>query len=88
MTCSGRSVGAVHLYPVSLNTVASEFEFDVDVADMLDGNTVAVVVISGKPGLIKGLDEGIFVSASGQPKDKKFVYVMSEARFRSFELKE
>lgn len=85
VTCSGHTVSAVHLYPVTHHTVATEDEFHVDVADMQDKDSIAIVVISGKPGLIKGLDEGIFVSASGQPKDNKAVYVMSEARFHTFE---
>lgn len=88
VTCSGHTVSAVHLYPVTHHTVASEDEFHIDVANMLENDTVTVVVISGKPGLIKGLDEGIFVSASGSPKGKRFVYVMSEARMRTFELNE
>ncbi len=86
VTCSGHSVSAVHLYPVTHHTVATDHEFHIDVMDMQDKDSIALVVISGKPGLIKGLDEGIFVSASGQAKDKSPVYVMSETRFRSFEL--
>ena len=86
VTCAGHTVSGVHLYPVTHHTVASEDEFHIDVANMIDGNNIPIVVISGKPGLIKGLDEGLFVSANGSPKDKKFVYVMSEARFKSFDL--
>ena len=86
VTCSGHTVSAVHLYPVTHHTVASEIEFNIDVADMLDSETLAIMIISGKPGLIKGLDEGIFVSASGAPNSQKFVYVMSEARFKSFDI--
>ena len=87
-TCSGHAVSAVHLYPVTHHTVATEQEFNVDVADIKDSDSIAIVVISGKPGLITGLDEGIFVSANRQAKDKGSVYVMSEARFKNFELKE
>lgn len=44
-----------------------------------------VVIIKGKPGLITGLDEGIFVSSRGTPKSKNSVYVMSEGAFKLFE---
>ncbi len=87
VTCAGHTVQGVRLVPVTIHTVAKEVDFNIDVAGMT-GDGAAIVVISGKPGLIKGLDEGIFVSANGDPKDKKCVYVMSEARFRGFELKE
>ena len=84
VTCAGHTVLGERLIPVTIHTVAKEVEFNIDVARMAD-DCVAIIVISGKPGLIKGLDEGLFVSASGTAKDKKFIYVMSEARFRTFE---
>ena len=86
VTCDGHTVRGVRLIPISIHTVAvaKEAEFNIEVAGMAD-DCVAIIVISGKPGLIKGLDEGLFVSASGTAKDKKFIYVMSEARVRTFE---
>ncbi|MBQ2118376.1 MAG: hypothetical protein II192_04905, partial [Clostridia bacterium] len=45
-----------------------------------------IVIVKGKPGLITGLDEGIFVSSRGIPKSKNSVYVMSEAAFKLFEI--
>ena len=86
VTCSGHTVSALRLIPVTIHTPATEVEFNIDVAGMANDGAVAIVVISGKPGLIKGLDEGIFVSAGGERKGKDQIYVMSEARFRSFEL--
>lgn len=46
----------------------------------------SIVLIKGKPGLITGLDEGIFVSSRGTPKTKNCVYVMSEGAFKIFEI--
>ena len=46
----------------------------------------SIVLIKGKPGLITGLDEGIFVSSRGTPKTKNSVYVMSEGAFKIFEI--
>ncbi len=60
--------------------------FEMSFADANDPDTVYICVISGKPECIKNLDEGIFVSAHGIPKTKKHIYVMSEARFKLFEL--
>ncbi len=85
VTCAGHTVQGVRLIPVTIHTVAKEVEFNIDVASMADDDAVAIVVISGKPGMIKGLDEGVFVSAGGDSKGKKCVFVMSEARFRTFE---
>lgn len=86
VTCSGHTVSAVRLIPVTIHTPATEEEFNIDVAEIANDGAVAIVVISGKPGLIKGLDEGIFVSAGGDGKGKNRVFVMSEARFRTFEI--
>lgn len=45
----------------------------------------AIVVIKGKPSLISGLDEGIWVSAErGKAKTPKDVFVMTEAQFKLF----
>ena len=42
-----------------------------------------IVLLRGKPGVIVGLDEGIFVSAHGTPHEGS-VYVMSEGAFKLF----
>ena len=86
VTCSGHTVSAVHLYPVTHHTVASEEEFNIDVADMQSKDIIPIVVISGKPGLIKGLDDGIFVSANNSANANGRVFVMSEARFMRFDI--
>ena len=49
-------------------------------------NERSIVLIKGKPGVITGLDEGIFVSSRGIPKSKNSVYVMSEGAFKLFEI--
>ena len=43
-----------------------------------------IVLIKGKPGVIKGLDENGFVSSRGIRKNPTDVYVMSEAAFKAF----
>lgn len=49
---------------------------------------ITIVVIKGKPGVIVGLDEGIWVSAkNGKLRGEKDIYVMSEAAFKVFEPK-
>ncbi|HBJ19497.1 MAG TPA: hypothetical protein DDY70_07195 [Clostridiales bacterium] len=45
-----------------------------------------IVLFRGKPGVIVGLDEGIFVSAHGTPRENT-VYVMSEGAFKLFATK-
>ena len=47
-------------------------------------NVRTLVIIRGKPALITGLDEGIFVSARKEATSKNEVYVMSEAAFKLF----
>ncbi len=50
-------------------------------------NETVIVLIKGKPGIIKGLDTNGFVSSRGERKSYKDVYVMSEAAFKLFEPK-
>ena len=46
---------------------------------------VTIVVIKGKPSLISGLDDGMWVSAAyGKLKGKNGVFVMTEAQFKLF----
>lgn len=46
---------------------------------------IVLVVIKGKPGMIIGLDEGIWVSAKkGKLNSSKDIFVMSEAVFKLF----
>ena len=46
---------------------------------------IALVVIKGKPGVIVGLDEGIWVSAkNGKLTGARDIFVMSEAVFKVF----
>lgn len=46
---------------------------------------ITLVVVKGKPGVIAGLDEGIWVSAKkGRLGGKKDIFVMSEALFKLF----
>ena len=47
-------------------------------------NARTLVIIRGKPAMITGLDEGIFVSAKREAMGRDDVYVMSEAAFKLF----
>ncbi|MGN1095702.1 MAG: hypothetical protein ACI4QR_04870, partial [Eubacteriales bacterium] len=49
-------------------------------------DTVAIILIKGKPGTIRGLDHGMFVSARGKLKNDTDVYVMSEGAFKLFNI--
>ena len=50
---------------------------------------IAIVVIKGRPAMISGLDEGIWVSSEGAKiKGEKDVFVMTEAAFKVFSLKD
>lgn len=48
------------------------------------GKETVIVLIKGKPGNIKGLDENGYVSSRGLRKKPTDVYVMSEAAFKVF----
>ena len=49
---------------------------------------IVIVVIKGKPGMIVGLDETIWVSAkNGKLNGKKDIFIMSETAFKLFEPK-
>ena len=51
-----------------------------------EAGEIVLVVIKGKPGVITGLDEGMWVSAkNGRLRDMRDVFVMSEAAFKVFE---
>lgn len=66
------------------------------IANVVEENTVicrtnfaakgerGIVLISGKPGTIQGLDNGCIVSSRGEVKSEKGVYVMSSAAFKLF----
>ncbi|MBQ9131032.1 MAG: hypothetical protein IJX62_00995, partial [Clostridia bacterium] len=43
-----------------------------------------IVLIKGKPSVIKGLDENGFLSSRGIPKNPTDVFVMTEAAFKLF----
>ena len=49
-------------------------------------DTVCILLVSGRPCGIDNLDEGWFVSSRGTPKSDKYIYVMSQAAFKLFNL--
>ena len=54
---------------------------------VLRDDEIQIVVIKGKPGMIKGLDEGIYLSYSRSGSKGKKVYVITEAEFKLFDPK-
>ncbi len=72
---------------VVMNTPFPKVTAEIPFADLLDKDILGIVVISGKPSIFRNLDEGVCVSGIGTPKGERFVYVMSEARFKLFEPK-
>lgn len=73
-------------YPVG--TVIRCSEKSVLIKPKRKKDEIAIVLIKGKPGFITGLDECGFVSSRGVLKKDSDIFVMSEAAFKLFELKE
>ena len=85
INCSGRSITWEQTVQISVYTSENEY-FEVDMSEKRDPDTVYIFVASGVPNHFKGLDEGLFLSAqSNRPQDSG-VYVMSERRFKNFDI--
>ncbi len=53
----------------------------------IEKNCICILVISGKPSFIIGLDEGVYSSAKRFSKDiKSHLYVMSKAAFKALDV--
>ncbi len=74
----------VQYYPFGGMSCPGREEYPV-IKPSVERNKVQIVLISGKPGSINGLDEGVFVSSRGKSKDP-CVFVMSETAFKLFEV--
>jgi hypothetical protein len=62
---------------------------EVQIKPLRQAGETVLVVIKGKPGIITGLDEGMWVSArNGRLHGPCDVFVMSEAAFKVFEPKQ
>ncbi len=80
--------GAVYwkqLYAVGISCVPEQVAL---IKPPRTSDETVIVLIKGKPGIILGLDENGFVSARGTCKKPTDVYVMSEAAFKLFEIKD
>ena len=73
------------LYAVGISCVAEKTPL---VKPPRTSDETVIVLIKGKPGMILGLDENGFVSARGTCKRLTDVYVMSEAAFKLFEIRD
>lgn len=87
IVCNGSTVTWQKTYVYGLWGKENTF-YEISVADLSPADVIGIVVISGHPNIIQGLDEDGFVSGIGTPKSQKSVYVMSEARFKLFTPKE
>lgn len=85
--CKGSTVTWQKTYVYGLWGKENSYR-EISVADLFPADVIGVVVISGHPNMIQGLDENGFVSGVGIPKHTKSVYIMSEARFKIFTPKE
>lgn len=80
--------GAVYwkqLYAVGISCVPEQVAL---IKPPRTSDETVIVLIKGKPGIIRGLDENGFVSARGTCQKPTDVYVMSEAAFKLFEIKD
>ena len=71
-------------YPIGYITNNFEVELLVALPPASDETETVIVLIMGKPAVIKGLDENGYVSSRGTPKNPTDVFVMSEAAFKLF----
>ena len=73
------------LYPAGMNTPAVDREIICRPSELLEKDKLCILVIRGKPGTIKGLDEGIFSSwnNSFENAQKNKLYVICEKEFQT-----
>ncbi len=69
-------------YPIGY--ITNNYEVDCLITLPRTSDETVIVLILGKPSVIKGLDENGYVSSRGTPKDPTDVFVMSEAAFKLF----
>ena len=69
-------------YPIGY--ITGNCEVDLLIALPQSTDETVIVLIMGKPGVMKGLDENGYVSSRGTPKKPSDVFVMSEAAFKLF----
>ena len=84
--CKGGTVYWERFYPNTGPVASPISEITAWIRPECKKDETAIVLIKGKPGIITGLDEDIFVSAHGQKKKPSDVFVMSEAAFKIFEI--
>lgn len=83
--CRGNSVTWEQITSISIHTSESEY-FSSEIDKTIDNEAVYLFVISGRPNHIKGLDEGIFVSAHRKTTKREEIYVMSETALKLFDI--
>ncbi len=89
--CSEGAVTFIEYTPIAggMGSPAETVEAYISVSELLEKNTVCMLVISGKPLDIHGLDNGRIASKKSYSTgiiDTQKLYVMSEAAFEKTEL--
>ncbi len=88
--CSDGGVTFVKYTPIAggFTQPAETVEANISVSELLEKDTVCMLIISGKPLDIHGLDNGHIASARtyGSDADTKKLYVMSEMAFGELDL--
>lgn len=83
--CKRNQITGEKLIPLGRSPI-SVIEFVYQTSTVIESDTICLVVISGKPSIICGLDEGIFSSIRTLDinTEKNKLYVMSECAFKKF----
>lgn len=84
--CNESSLNWEQIYPLGRSPVR-------EVTDLIDAyfwtpDALCVIVISGKPMCFEKLDEYQFISVHREPTAKRYIYTMSEAAFKIWDVSE
>ena len=82
--CNPNSLSWEQIYPLGRSPVR-------EVRDLIDAHfwtpdAICVIVISGKPMCFEKLDEYQFISVHREPTEKRYIYTMSEAAFKVWDI--
>ena len=83
--CTGNQITGERLVPMGTFPITT-VDFTYRASELMEPDTFCLLVISGKPDMISGLDEGIFSCLGKLDTDspKNRLYVMSEYAFEMY----
>ncbi len=86
--CGDNNVAFIQCVPIAggICHYAEDIISNYQPSSILESDTVCILVISGKPRDIDGLDNGNIASATKYSEDTSKLYVMSERAFAKLEL--